>query len=56
MCYLRAFYEHNTSDLLPRYGVDTANIRVAGQFCERVVGVGRADCVHVEGQLLPFCG
>ena len=58
-CLLRAPCEHNTDVLLAIYGVGTANIRVAGQFYERVAGVERAmreDCVHVEGQLLPFCG
>ena len=34
-CHLRAFYEHNTGVLLARNGVDTANIRVAGQLCGR---------------------
>ena len=51
---LRAFYEHITGVLLARNGVDTANIRVAGQFCGRGASYFRANCVHVEGQLLPF--
>ena len=45
--------EHDTDVLLAINGVGTANIRVAGQFYERVAGVERAvraDCVHVEGQ------
>ena len=45
---LLATCEHNTDVSLAINGVGTANICVAGQFYERVVGV--------EGQLLPFHG